>query len=73
MKVYHTLNAGTYNSAAFFLEQRLPITNTGYGANISEHTFLVGNQVVAKFNEMTGVLEVYRDLNSNNRCYGNLH
>ena len=70
MKVYHTLNFGTYNSAAFFLDQRLPITDVKYYGDAWQ--FYVGDQMVAFYNEPDGTLQVYVDLNSNNRCYGKL-
>lgn len=70
MKVYHTLNFGTYNSAAFFIDQRLPITDVKCYKGV--YQFYVKDQMVAFYNESDGTLQVYVDLNSNNRCYGKL-
>ena len=70
MKVYHTLNFGTYNSAAFFLDQRLPITDVK--CYKGAYQFYVGDDMVAFYNETDGTLQEYVNLNSNNRCYGKL-
>ena len=72
MIVHHSLRPGTYNEACFFLEQRLPITKVdNLGGNLFR--FYVGREIVALYDDDTGELQVYRDLNRVNRCYGKLH
>lgn len=73
MKVYHVFQFGTYNAACFFMEQRLPITKVTSSHFAELMVFWVGEEMVAAYDEMTGELVVYRDLNSNNRCYGKMH
>lgn len=69
-RVYHRIHA-SYNLAAGFLDARLPITHC---KNTNGRTaFYVGSKLVAMYNEMTGALLVYVDLNQNDRCYGYLH
>ena len=68
-----TIKFGTYNAACFFLEQRLPITKVNFNYVTKLMVFWVGDEKVAVYDEVTGELVVYRDLNSNNRCYGKLY
>lgn len=69
-RVHHRIH-GSYNLAAGFLEARLPITQS---KTTNDRTaFYIGSKMVAMYNEMTGTLLVYVDLNQNTRCYGSLH
>jgi hypothetical protein len=73
MKVYHTLKFGSYNAACAFLEGRVHVTKVTCPLNQAFYRFWVGDEEVAKYYESFGELVLYRDLNSNNRCYGRLH
>ena len=70
MKLCHKLTFGTFNSACYFLREKLPITNVTW--ENYRYTMWIKEHLVAEYSERTQTLFVYCDLNWYVRLYGKL-